>query len=109
MVRTSALVRGWTHSAEPAGSSGLKLSRPPQPRRMPTTSMPASIARVTTALIHGLRPGTSPPPVRMPIRIVPPWLFTVISDSAASLWYVTSVWRAILYYESAELLLDREH
>src|SRR4051812_17678534 len=35
---------------------------------MPSTSQPVSAARLTTALMQGLRPGTSPPPVRMPMR-----------------------------------------
>src|SRR5438270_528407 len=34
---------------------------------MPSTSWPASTARLTTALMAGLSPGTSPPPVRIPI------------------------------------------
>src|ERR1035438_7794176 len=35
---------------------------------MPTTSEPASLARYTTDLITEFSPGTSPPPVRIPMR-----------------------------------------
>ena len=56
-------------AATDAGSSGSHPSRPAQPRRIPTTSWPSSVARSVAALMHAFRPGTSPPPVRMPIFI----------------------------------------
>src|SRR5260370_39145237 len=42
-------------------------TRPAQPWRMPMTSKPSRSARNVTPRIAGLRPGTSPPPVRMPM------------------------------------------
>ena len=51
------------------GSSGSYSSSAAQPRRKPITSCPSCATRLTTALMQGLRPGTSPPPVRIPIRI----------------------------------------
>ena len=45
-------------------------STPRQPSRKPTTSSPCSpIPLRTTARITALRPGQSPPPVRMPMRM----------------------------------------
>ena len=59
-----------TTRATDAGSSGFVVEqRRPSRGGCPTTSWPSSATRLTTALMHGLRPGTSPPPVRMPIRI----------------------------------------
>src|SRR5262249_25608032 len=43
------------------------LIAPSQPWRMPTTLKPSRRARMVTARIAGLSPGTSPPPVRIPI------------------------------------------
>src|ERR1700676_1318604 len=40
---------------------------PAHPRRMPITWQPSRIARIVTARMAGFRPGTSPPPVRIPI------------------------------------------
>jgi len=68
MVRTSWRVKGRVLSSRLWGSSGLRLNSPPQPRRIPVTSQPASTARCTAALIAAFRPATSPPPVRMPTR-----------------------------------------
>src|SRR6266545_6675517 len=65
---------------------------------MPTTSQPASRARLTTALIHGLRPGTSPPPVRMPIRIGTPLGIGEYCGSATALATGTTACGWILYY-----------
>src|SRR3989441_10354411 len=44
--------------------------RPSQPLRMPITLQPISVARYTTDLMTEFRPGTSPPPVRIPIRFI---------------------------------------
>src|ERR1700685_613466 len=41
--------------------------RPPQPFRMPITCFRISLPPYTTDLITGFNPGTSPPPVRIPI------------------------------------------
>src|ERR1700675_3470496 len=41
--------------------------KPCQPLRMPITCLPISLARYTADLMTELSPGTSPPPVRMPI------------------------------------------
>ena len=68
MVRTESRVRGMVHSPSALGSSGLICTTLNQPRRRPTTSMSCCSARLTTALIATFRPGTSPPPVRIPIR-----------------------------------------
>ena len=51
------------------GPVEVVLQQAAQPRRSPITSWPSCTTRLTTALMHGFRPGTSPPPVRMPIRI----------------------------------------
>ena len=56
-------------SRAPSGLVVPSIS-PRQPCRMPTTSSPRSSARRVTARITAFRPGQSPPPVRMPIRIV---------------------------------------
>src|SRR3990170_7900070 len=40
---------------------------PAQPRRMPITWYPSRRARIVTARMAGFSPGTSPPPVRIPI------------------------------------------
>ena len=68
-LRTDAGSRGTRFSAIEVGSSGLVAISPPHPRRMPTTVWPASATRLTAALMLGLSPGTSPPPVRMPMRM----------------------------------------
>src|SRR5580704_2364052 len=49
---------------------------PAQPRRMPITWHPSRSARIVTARIAGFSPGTSPPPVRIPIT--PFFAFTLI-------------------------------
>ena len=69
IVRTVAGVSVWNHRAADAGSSRSCCRSPAQPRRRPTTSCPSCATRLTTALMHGLSPGTSPPPVRIPIRM----------------------------------------
>ena len=46
--------------------------KPSQPRRMPITSRPISFERYTTLLMTGFSPGTSPPPVKIPIRFFAP-------------------------------------
>ena len=69
IVRTTDGVSSWNHSDADAGSSGSCWSSAAQPRRSPTTSCPSCATRLTTALMHGLSPGTSPPPVRIPMRI----------------------------------------
>src|SRR5580658_11052375 len=46
--------------------------KPSHPRRMPTTSRPISFDRYTTLLMTGFSPGTSPPPVKIPIRFFAP-------------------------------------
>src|SRR6202035_3747677 len=48
--------------------------RPPHPRRRPMTLQPSRIALKVTARIAGFKPGTSPPPVRIPIT--PFFVFT---------------------------------
>ncbi len=68
MVRVLARVNGTTHSELSAPAAGTMLSSAAQPRRRPMTSLPASSMRPTKPLIAMLRPGTSPPPVRMPMR-----------------------------------------
>ena len=68
IVRTAAGSSDTTFAATLTGSSGSTCSRPPHPRRMPTISWPAdAAARSTTALMLAFRPGTSPPPVRIPM------------------------------------------
>jgi len=42
-------------------------TRPAQPRRIPITLYPSRNARIVTARIAGFKPGTSPPPVKIPI------------------------------------------
>ncbi len=69
IVRTTDGVSGWNHSDADVGSSGSWWSSAAHPRRSPTTSWPSCATRLTTDLMHGLSPGTSPPPVRIPIRM----------------------------------------
>ena len=69
MVRVFSRFSGMTYLAVLAGSSRLTWVRPSKPRRMPTVSAPFSHARCTTLLMTEFNPGTSPPPVRMPIRV----------------------------------------
>ena len=68
ILRTASWSSFTVKAADVAGSSGSMPMTLAQPRRRPTTSMPWSAARLTTALIATFRPGTSPPPVRMPMR-----------------------------------------
>src|SRR5699024_1056745 len=68
-ARTAVGLSGTRLAATDSGSSGFVVNRPPHPRRMPTTSCPSSWTRLTTALMQGFSPGTSPPPVSMPMRI----------------------------------------
>src|SRR6266540_3416030 len=58
---------GRTYSGSGSRPGRMCVS-PCHPRRMPSTSYPSSVDRYTTLLMTGFRPGTSPPPVRMPIR-----------------------------------------
>jgi hypothetical protein len=48
---------------------------PAHPRRMPITWQPSRMARMVTARMAGFKPGTSPPPVRIPIT--PLFVFTL--------------------------------
>ncbi len=63
IVRMTWSVSSTTYWSWELGSSGSNISGPLQPRRKPITRQPWSMARLTTCLIHGFRPGTSPPPV----------------------------------------------
>jgi hypothetical protein len=59
-------------------------SRPSKPRRTPATSQPRRAEALTTARITALRPGQSPPPVRMPIFFL---IFLIVShDQAGWTW-----------------------
>src|SRR5688572_22281721 len=69
MPRTPSRVRGKLLAATLAGSPGSMSSTPCQPRRKPVTSQPRSSADRVIERMQALRPGTSPPPVRIPIRI----------------------------------------
>src|SRR5689334_18162363 len=60
MPRTVSRVIGITSSSP---------IRPANPRLMPSTSHPRSIADRTAALMTALRPGASPPPVEIAILI----------------------------------------
>src|SRR5690348_1268 len=60
MPRTDSLVRLMTSSSPIS---------PAKPRLMPSTSQPRLIAESTAARMTALRPGASPPPVEMAIRI----------------------------------------
>ena len=55
------------------GSAGSSSRRPAQPRRIPTISWPSPTARLVAALMQAFSPGTSPPPVRMPMRMRRPY------------------------------------
>ena len=55
-----------------SGSPGSICRKPCQPRLKPIASQPRSIADSAIERMQGLRPGTSPPPVRIPIRIAAP-------------------------------------
>ena len=66
-VRTWLAPSGSKLSLERGGIVGVCRTSPCQPRRMPTISWLSSCANMTAALMHALRPGTSPPPVRIPI------------------------------------------
>ena len=66
--RSRPSAAGTTRLRSP-GSSRSCCRRAAQPRLSPTTSWPSWTTRFTTALMHGLSPGTSPPPVRIPILI----------------------------------------
>src|SRR5579862_9758187 len=68
IVRVFSRFSGWIYRARLAGSFRSTCVNPSQPRRMPITSYPISDPRYTTDLITEFKPGTSPPPVRMPIR-----------------------------------------
>jgi hypothetical protein len=48
----------------------MMFSSEAQPRRRPIISHGSSSIRQTKALMAALRPGTSPPPVRMPMRFI---------------------------------------
>ena len=48
------------------GSRTMSI-KPPQPLLIPITLYPSRKARIVTALIAGFKPGTSPPPVRIPM------------------------------------------
>src|ERR1017187_788522 len=68
MVRVFSRLNGSRYRVRLAGSRRSTCVSPSQPRRIPITSQPISLPRYTTDLMTELRPGTSPPPVRMPIR-----------------------------------------
>src|SRR3954471_7451692 len=72
MPRTPSRVSGRLLAAIVAGSPGSMARTPSQPRRKPTTSQPRSSAERVIERMQGLSPGTSPPPVRIPIRTAPP-------------------------------------
>src|SRR4051812_25079931 len=72
MPRTPSRVRPIEWAAMLAGSPGSIRITPSQPRRNPITSQPSASAESTTERMQALRPGTSPPPVNIPIRIPPP-------------------------------------
>src|SRR3989304_60979 len=84
IVRVFFLSRRRTLCPSLSGSKRLYSSNPPHPRRMPMTSAPLSIARYTTPLIHGFNPGTSPPPVNIPILI--------------SVWFLHGHYRRIVLF-----------
>src|SRR5512139_961258 len=69
--RTLSRVRGRLFAAIEAGSPGSISRKPCQPRRNPITSQPRSSADKVTERMQGFNPGTSPPPVRIPIFIAP--------------------------------------
>src|SRR5688500_5337696 len=69
MPRTPSRVKAKLLAATLTGSPGSMSSTPCQPRRKPVTSQPRSSADKVIERIQALRPGTSPPPVRIPIRI----------------------------------------
>src|SRR5258706_15109306 len=70
MVLVFRRVSGSTYCSFLFSSSRFKCVRPFHPRRRPITSQLFSVARYVTSLITELRPGTSPPPVSMPMRLV---------------------------------------
>src|SRR5258708_28200590 len=74
MVSVFKRVSGSTYRSRLFGSSKFKCVSPCHPRRRPNTSQLFSVARYVTSLITELRPGTSPPPVSMPIRLVAMWV-----------------------------------
>jgi hypothetical protein len=57
----------WTFPRLSASLSGTRSTRPAQPRRIPSTRYPSRSARIVMARMAGFSPGTSPPPVRIPI------------------------------------------
>ncbi len=73
---TISSVNGWKLLLLSASFSRMVSTSPAQPRRMPITLYPSRIARMVTARIAGLSPGTSPPPVRIPI--VPVFFVAII-------------------------------
>src|SRR5258708_12327921 len=80
MVLVFKRVSGSTYRSLLFGSSKFKCVSPCHPRRRPNTSQLFSVARYVTSLITELRPGTSPPPVSMPIRLVDFDVFRKIED-----------------------------
>ena len=72
MPRTRWRVSATVAVARLLGSLGSASRSPCHPRRKPTASHPRSSAPRATARMHALSPGTSPPPVRTPIRISRP-------------------------------------
>jgi hypothetical protein len=71
MVLTVSLLRGMICRFADGGSSGFTHRRPCQPVLIPIISMSCGGACDTTTLMATFRPGTSPPPVRMPTRRLP--------------------------------------
>ena len=61
MPRTESFVSGMTSSSPIS---------PANPRLMPSTSQPRLIADSTAARMTALRPGASPPPVEMAMRMI---------------------------------------
>src|SRR5229473_7916839 len=74
MVLVFKRVSGSTYRSLLFSSSRFKCVSPCHPSRRPNTSQLFSVAPYVTSLITELRPGTSPPPVSMPIRLVAMWV-----------------------------------
>lgn len=64
---TTSSFRTWTWALLSAALSGTSSTSPAQPRRIPSTRYPSCRARIVMARMAGFSPGTSPPPVNIPI------------------------------------------
>src|SRR5687767_14092447 len=79
---------------------------------MPTTWIPSSSARFTTDLIQGFSPGTSPHPVKIPMRMKSPLYVgsefrqqsSTGTDVTAEFAGTSSGWQAVFYSKSIEVL-----